>query len=64
MFDSIPASYWLFGAFTLIVAYVVRGIAGFGSRPDRYPLLALILPLTVVVPLVVFLITSPPPVMD
>ncbi len=55
VFDSISAPYWLFGAFTLIVAYVVRGIAGFGSGLIAIPLLALILPLTVVVPLVVFL---------
>lgn len=37
------------------VAYLVRGIAGFGSALIAVPLLALMFPITVVVPLVVFL---------
>lgn len=55
MFDSIPLPLWFFGAFTLTVAYFVRGVAGFGSGLIAIPLLALVMPLTLVVPLVVFL---------
>lgn len=55
MFDSVPMPYWAFGAATLCVAYFVRGVAGFGSGLIAIPLLALILPLPLVVPLVVFL---------
>lgn len=55
MFDSIPALFWAFGIATLALAYFVRGVAGFGSGLIAIPLLALILPLTLVVPLVVFL---------
>lgn len=47
--------YWVFGAGVLAVAYFVRGVAGFGSGLIAIPLLALMLPLTIVVPLVVFL---------
>ena len=36
-------------------AYLVRGIAGFGSALIAVPLLTLMMPLTIVVPLVVFL---------
>ncbi len=50
---SLP--YWLFAASVLAIAYFVRGIAGFGSGLIAIPLLALILPLTLVVPLIVFL---------
>ena len=39
----------------VVVAYLVRGIAGFGSALIAVPLLALMFPITVVVPLVVFL---------
>ena len=45
----------LFPASVLFFAYLVRGVAGFGSALIAVPLLALTLPLTVVVPLVVFL---------
>ncbi len=45
----------LFPASVLFFAYLVRGIAGFGSALIAVPLLALSLPLTIVVPLVVFL---------
>ena len=55
MFDAISPTGWLFGLATLLVAYFVRGIAGFGSGLIAIPLLALFLPLTVTVPLVVFL---------
>lgn len=55
MFDAISPTLWIFGLVTLLAAYFVRGIAGFGSGLIAIPLLALFLPLTIVVPLVVFL---------
>jgi len=55
LFDTIPLLTWLLCAATLLVAYLVRGIAGFGSGLIAIPLLALFLPLSVVVPLVVLL---------
>lgn len=45
----------IFPLTVLFFAYMVRGIAGFGSALIAVPLLALSLPLTLVVPLVVFL---------
>ncbi len=39
----------------IVAAYLVRGVAGFGSGLIAIPYLALMLPLTTVVPLVVFL---------
>ena len=45
----------LFCGMVILAAYLVRGIAGFGSALVAVPLLALVFPLTVVVPLVVFL---------
>ena len=45
----------LYAAAVLFVAYLVRGIAGFGSGLIAVPLLALRFPVAVVVPLVVFL---------
>jgi len=45
----------LFPASVLFFAYLIRGVAGFGSALVAVPLLALTLPLTIVVPLVVFL---------
>ncbi len=45
----------LYAGAVLFVAYLVRGIAGFGSGLIAVPLLALRFPVTVVVPLVVFL---------
>lgn len=44
-----------FSAAVLFVAYVVRGIAGFGSGLISVPLLALFFPLPVVVPIIVLL---------
>lgn len=55
MLESISLAHWIFGAFILSVAYFVRGVAGFGSGLIAIPLLALIMPLSLVVPLVVFL---------
>ena len=46
---------FLIAPFIALLAYFVRGIAGFGSALIASPLLALMLPLTVVVPLVVIL---------
>jgi uncharacterized membrane protein YfcA len=45
----------LYAGAVLFLAYLVRGIAGFGSGLIAVPLLALRFPVTVVVPLVVFL---------
>ena len=50
---TVPA--FLFAVSVLFFAYLVRGVAGFGSALIAVPMLALILPLTIVVPLVVFL---------
>jgi uncharacterized membrane protein YfcA len=44
---------WLFAAAVLLVAYLVRGIAGFGSGLIAVPLLAMIYPVQIVVPVVV-----------
>ena len=55
LFETIALPYWLIGATILTIAYLVRGIAGFGSGLIAIPLLALYVPLTLVVPLVVFL---------
>jgi uncharacterized membrane protein YfcA len=48
--DTLP-----YVAVVIAIAYVVRGIAGFGSALIAVPLLALTQPITVVVPLVVLL---------
>lgn len=47
--------YSLYAALVLFVAYLVRGVAGFGSGLVAIPLLALRYPLPLVVPLVVLL---------
>lgn len=49
--------FWQYGAAAAIVllAYFIRGIAGFGSGLIAVPLLALFLPLTFVVPLILLL---------
>ncbi len=44
-----------YAAVVLFLAYMVRGIAGFGSGLISVPLLALFFPVQIVVPLVVFL---------
>ena len=46
---------YLFAALVLVAAYTVRGVAGFGSGLIAIPLLAVVYPLTLVVPLVVAL---------
>ncbi len=45
----------LFCAVVLLVAYFVRGITGFGSALIAVPLMSLVLPVTVVVPVVILL---------
>jgi uncharacterized membrane protein YfcA len=46
---------WLFPAGVILLAYTVRGIAGFGSALVAVPLLVLILPLPLVVPVIALL---------
>ncbi len=52
MLEDLTTLQLLSGAAVLVVAYVVRGITGFGSGLIAIPLLALMLPLWVVVPMV------------
>ncbi len=46
---------YIIATFILIVAYIIRGIVGFGSGLIAIPLLALFLPLTLVVPIILIL---------
>ena len=55
MIDNIDTSGLVYAAGVIFAAYVVRGIAGFGSGLIAIPLLALQYPLPIVVPIVVFL---------
>ena len=55
MFATLTAAQLTIGAIILALAYLVRGVAGFASGLIAVPLLALILPLSVVVPLIVLL---------
>lgn len=50
--EALPLAY---AAVVLFLAYLVRGIAGFGSGLIAVPLLVQVFPLQEVVPLVVFL---------
>lgn len=52
MLESLSVSQWLFATLVISVAFFIRGIAGFGSGLIAIPLLAQILPLSVVVPMV------------
>lgn len=52
MFETLTSIQLLLAAGILVVAYVVRGITGFGSGLVAIPLLALMLPITIVVPMV------------
>lgn len=52
MLESLSIVHLLLAALIITVAYVVRGIAGFGSGLISIPLLALLLPLSVVVPMI------------
>jgi len=55
MLESLTLSQLLFAFAALTLAYIVRGITGFGSALIAVPLLAFILPLNVIVPLIVLL---------
>lgn len=55
MIEGIAPERWLAGALILGAAYLVRGIAGFGSGLVAIPLLTLLFPIKQVVPLVVLL---------
>jgi len=55
MLDLLSSSQLLIAAAIIAVAYFVRGLAGFGSGLIAIPLLALMLPLTIAVPLIVLL---------
>lgn len=52
MLESLSLSQLLLAALIIFSAYLMRGIAGFGSGLIAIPLLALMLPLTIVVPMV------------
>ena len=55
--EQLPSVYssLYYPVIVIFFAYIVRGIAGFGSALIAVPFLALVLPLTLVVPLVVLL---------
>jgi uncharacterized membrane protein YfcA len=53
--ESLSPPSLVFATCVISLAYLVRGIAGFGSGLIAIPLLALIMPLTIAVPLIVFL---------
>ena len=55
MLSSLDLTELALAALILVVAFVVRGITGFGSGLIAIPLLALMLPITTVVPMVVLL---------
>ena len=50
--DTISLIEILFSVFIITLAYVIRGISGFGSGLVAIPLLALMFPLTIVVPVI------------
>ena len=55
MIESFPLIYLPVATTVIAIAYMVRGVAGFGSGLIAIPLLALILPLSVVVPVIALL---------
>lgn len=55
MHDTLTLSAYLILAVTLLVAYVIFGIAGFGSALIASPVMALYLPLSQIVPLLALL---------
>ncbi|VAX13727.1 hypothetical protein MNBD_GAMMA24-1081 [hydrothermal vent metagenome] len=55
MLEILTFSQILFAFTVVVLAYVVRGITGFGSALIAVPLLAFMLPLTTIVPLIVLL---------
>jgi hypothetical protein len=52
MLESLTVTQWLLATLIISVAFLVRGVAGFGSGLIAIPLLAQMLPLSVVVPMV------------
>lgn len=52
MLESLPLTQLLLAIAIIFIAFLVRGIAGFGSGLIAIPLLALMLPLTIVVPMI------------
>lgn len=52
MFEQLTSLQLLLATAILVVAYLVRGITGFGSGLIAIPLLALMLPLSLVVPMI------------
>lgn len=52
MFESISLGQGLLAALIVVLAFLIRGVAGFGSGLVAIPLLALMFPLAVVVPAV------------
>ena len=55
MFDSHLSELVMMAASIVLIAYLVRGICGFGSGLIAIPVLSLMFPLKVAVPLVVML---------
>ncbi len=55
MIDTLNSTDLLLCAATIMAAYFVRGITGFGSALVAVPLLSLLLPVTVVVPVIILL---------
>ncbi len=55
MLESFPLIYLPVATLVVAIAYLIRGVAGFGSGLIAVPLLALILPLSVVVPVIALL---------
>lgn len=55
MLDTLSISQLISAIIILMVAYIIRGITGFGSALVAVPLLALMLPITIVVPIIGFL---------
>ncbi len=55
MLEILTLPHILFALAAIMLAYIVRGITGFGSALIAVPLLAFIFPLTTIVPLIVLL---------
>lgn len=51
VFDSLGLAELLYMALVMLFAYVIKGMAGFGSGLLAVPLLALVMPITMVVPM-------------
>lgn len=55
MLETLPYSQIFISAIVILAAYITRGLCGFGSGLIAIPLLALILPLSIVIPMIVSL---------